>query len=80
MKRTTISLPHDLAIALEREARRRGQSVSAVIRQTLAERFGLDESRRWRLPFVGLGHSGRSDIAEGAEEVLADEWRPDRDR
>ncbi len=79
MKRTTISLPDELALALEREARRRGESVSALTRQVLAERFGLAGGAR-RLPIRNLGRSGRSDTSARIEELLAAEWRDDRDR
>src|SRR5581483_4949086 len=79
MKRTTISQPDELALALEREARRRGESVSALTRQVLAERFGLAGGAR-RLPIRNLGRSGRSDTSARIEELLAAEWRDDRDR
>lgn len=79
MKRTTISLPDDLATVLQREAQRRRLSVSEVVRQALESQFGLVDGRR-RLPFVALGHSGQPDIAERIEEILAEEWDPGRDR
>jgi metal-responsive CopG/Arc/MetJ family transcriptional regulator len=74
MKRTTISLPDDLAKALDREARRRGTSVSAIAREALAERLHLRVGEVRELPFVGLGRSGTRDTARRAEEILADEW------
>jgi Arc/MetJ-type ribon-helix-helix transcriptional regulator len=82
MKRTTISLPDDLAVAVEREARRRRVSVSEVARRALAEHLGLDDGARRKLPFVALGRSGHHDTAERIEEILAREWADhiDRDR
>lgn len=80
MKRTTISLPDDLAVATEREARRRRVSVSEVARQALAEHLGLNDVARRPLPFAALGRSGRRDTAERLEDLLAQEWTPDRDR
>jgi Ribbon-helix-helix protein, copG family len=80
MKRTSISLPDDLANALDREARRRGTSVSAVAREALAERLRMPAGEMRELPFVGLGRSGERDTARRAEEILAEEWQPDRDR
>jgi Arc/MetJ-type ribon-helix-helix transcriptional regulator len=81
MKRTTISLPDDLATAVQREARRRRVSVSEVARQALSEHLGLDGTKR-RLPFVALGRSGFHDTADRIEEILAREWADhiDRDR
>lgn len=80
MKRTSITLPDDMAKALDREARRRGTSVSAVAREALAERLRLRVGKVRELPFVGLGRSGKRDTARRAEEILADEWDADRGR
>lgn len=74
MKRTTITIPDDMAKALHREARRRGTSVSAVAREALAERLHLRTGEVRDLPFAGLGRSGERDTARRAEEILAEEW------
>jgi predicted transcriptional regulator len=75
MKRTTISLPDDLANALEREARRRAAPVSAIARDALAAYlgFGSNADRR-QLPFAGVGRSGRRTTGRDMEELLAAEW------
>ncbi len=80
MKRTSISLPEEIANALDREARRRGTSVSAIAREALADRLHLRVGEVRDLPFVGLGRSGARDTARRAEEVLAEEWDADRRR
>jgi len=80
MKRTSISLPDAMANALDREARRRGTSVSAIAREALAERLHLRAGEVRELPFVGLGRSGTRDTAQRAEEILAEEWDADRGR
>lgn len=80
MRRTTISLPDELAGALEREARRQGTSASAIARQALMTRLGLSEGETRELPFAGLGRSGARDTARRAEEILAREWHPAGDR
>ena len=74
MKRTTVSLPDELARALAHEARRRNVSVSEVTRQALQRHlgFGADEARD--LPFAALGRSGHHDTASRMEELLAREW------
>jgi Arc/MetJ-type ribon-helix-helix transcriptional regulator len=80
MKRTTISLPDDLATAVQREARRRRMSVSEVTRQALTEHLGLDGTKRRKLPFAAIGRSGQPDLADRMEEILAREWADDIDR
>lgn len=75
MKRTTISLPDDLAAALEREARRRAVPASAIARDALAGYLGLgDVADRRRLPFAALGGSGHRTTARDMEDLLAAEW------
>ncbi|HEY6399325.1 MAG TPA: CopG family transcriptional regulator [Solirubrobacteraceae bacterium] len=74
MRRTTISLPEELALAAEREARRRSTSVSEVAREALAAHLGLGGEARV-LPFVNLGRSGSRDTARRMEELMHKEWR-----
>lgn len=69
MRRTTASLPEDLAQALEREARRRRASVSEITCAALAQHLGLADQPR-ELPFAGLGRSGRSTTARDMEQPL----------
>jgi len=70
MNRTTLSLPDDVAFALKREAHRRHTSVSAVAREALAERFGLDGEGPREVPFAGIGRSTDGRTAAEAEEML----------
>jgi predicted nucleic acid-binding protein/predicted transcriptional regulator len=58
MKRTTVSLPDDLAAALAREARRRNRSASEITRDALARHLGLTAGVRRELPFAAVGRSG----------------------
>jgi len=80
MKRTTISLPDELAAALEREARRRRVAVSQVAREAIEARLGRTVSDRHRLPFAALGRSGHRTTARDIEDILEAEWGRDRDR
>jgi Arc/MetJ-type ribon-helix-helix transcriptional regulator len=80
MKRTTVSLPDDLAGALEREARRRRLSVSQITREALAAHLGLGGEKPRRLPFAALGASGHRTTARDLEEILAAEWTRARRR
>lgn len=70
----TTSLPDDMAQALEREARRRGTSVSAVAREALAELLRLRAGQVRDRPFAALGRSGTRDTARRADDVLNEEW------
>jgi predicted transcriptional regulator len=74
MKRTTISLPEDLAAALEREAKRRHVPVSQVAREAIEARLGLTGEGARELPFAGLFASGSGDVARHVDEILAAEW------
>jgi Arc/MetJ-type ribon-helix-helix transcriptional regulator len=80
MKRTTITLPDELATALRREAHRRRLSVSHVVREALSAQLGLASETPRELPFAALGRSGHRTTAGDFEEILAAEWSPDRDR
>lgn len=75
MRRTTITLTDDLAELVEHEARRRGSSVSEVIRQSLAVRF-LEKTRR--LSFVGICDDAA--LVRGADiEQALQGWDDDLD-
>jgi len=74
MKRTTISLPDDLAQSLQREARRRDVSASELTREALQAHLGLQPGRPRTLAFAALGHSGQADTARNMEDLLEDEW------
>jgi predicted transcriptional regulator len=75
MKRTTISMPDELAAALEREARRRRVPVSQVAREAIEARLGLSDEGPRELPFIGVAESQDSDwSAADVEEYLARFW------
>jgi len=81
MKRTTISLPDDLAAALEREARRRRIPVSQVAREAIEARLGLSDESPREIPFIGIAESRDSEwTAETSEEYLARFWADDIER
>lgn len=75
MRRTTISLPDDLAAALEREARRRRVPVSRVAREAIEARLGWDAEGPRNLPFIGIAESTDSKwTAADLDEFLAETW------
>jgi len=70
MKRTTIAITDDLALALEVEAKRTGESVSAIARRALEEHLGTAPGGRRRLGFAALGSSGKNTVGRDMEELL----------
>jgi len=72
MRRTTVKLPDDLDARLRHEAERRRTTVSELTRQAIEAHLGGGRTRR-RLLAAGAGGSGRSDISERIEEILAAE-------
>ena len=74
MKRTTLSLPDDLADALTREAHRRRTSASAVAREALVGHLHLAPTGARPLPFAAVGRSGQRSTARDMEDLLAREW------
>lgn len=74
MKRTTLMLPDELALAIEREARRRSSSISKVTREALEERFNPPAGRRRKVPFANLGRSDQRHTARDIEDLLDEDW------
>lgn len=75
VRRTTVKIPDELDARLRHEAELRGTTISDISRQALEAYFGGPSTRR-RLGAAGAGHSGRSDISERIEEILAAEVNP----
>ncbi len=75
MVRTIIQLPEDQAAALEREARRRGTSKAAIVREALTSLLaqgGGDTAVERALAAAGSGASGVGDLAERHDDYLAE--------
>ncbi len=68
MKRTTIFIEEGVERELRLVARRRGRSVAAVVRDAIAREVAAET--RPPLSFIGMGDSGRRDVAERHEELL----------
>ena len=73
MRRTTVKLPDDLDARLRHEAQRRGITVSELTREAIEGHLG---GRGRSLRAAGAGRSGRDDISERIEEILASEVAP----
>jgi predicted transcriptional regulator len=72
MQRTTVKLPDELDARLRHEAQRRGSTVSELTREAIENLLGVQHGKR-RLLAAGAGASGRDDISERIEEILANE-------
>lgn len=72
MKRTTVKLPDELDARLRHEAQRCGATISEVTRTAIEAHLGTTGARR-RLGAAAAGHSGRTDISERIEEIIAGE-------
>jgi Arc/MetJ-type ribon-helix-helix transcriptional regulator len=74
LKRTTVKIPEELDARLRHEAARRGMTISEVTREALTAFLGgTAGAGRRDLRAGGAGRSGRSDISERVEEILAAE-------
>jgi plasmid stability protein len=79
MKRTTISLPDDLAARLEREAARRGASVSGLVREFLDKGLNPTGAQPRTIPWAALFHDPQMPAAASLDEALGS-WADDVDR
>jgi hypothetical protein len=77
MKRTTLFVDEAMEHELHALARRKGVPVAALIRESLS-RYLAEENKRQKfaLRFLGVGRSGRKDVAERHEELLWQDLTP----
>ena len=80
MRRTTITLPEDLAELVDSEARRRQTSISEVIRGFITLGLAGSTERPREIPWAGLFNDPGMAPAERLDEVLAKGWADDIDR
>ncbi|HEU0304271.1 MAG TPA: CopG family transcriptional regulator [Gaiellaceae bacterium] len=71
MKRTSVMLPDDVAARLRYEARRRGQSTAALVREAV-EQYLPSEAKGRTLSFFAIGRSGMPDGSERVDEIVGD--------
>ena len=70
MKRTTVFVDEDVLRKLRELAKRENSSVAEVTRKALVEYVSRRRAKRSCLSLVGVGRSGRKDVAERSEELL----------
>jgi hypothetical protein len=78
VKRTTIKVPDDVDRMMREEAARRGLTVSEWVRERIES--GLPQQRRRKLRFIAAGRSGRSDVSERIDEIIAGELSAGHER
>ncbi|MGH8681182.1 MAG: CopG family transcriptional regulator [Burkholderiales bacterium] len=72
MKRTTIFADQALLDELKALSAERGVSVAQLVREALTEHVARRRRPRRTLSFIGIGRSGRREIAAQHERLL---WR-----
>ncbi len=70
MKRTTVFADDDLMNRLKEIAKRENCTVSEVTRKALNEFVSRRLRKRSRLSLIGMGRSGRKDVADRSEDLL----------
>ncbi|HEY6200141.1 MAG TPA: hypothetical protein VI231_16120 [Candidatus Binatia bacterium] len=70
MKRTTVFAEEEVFRKLREIAKQENSSVSEVARKALAVYVARRRPRRARLSLVGIGKSGRKDVAARSEDLL----------
>lgn len=72
VRRTTVKLPDDLDARLRCEAQRRRVTVSEITSDAIETLLAAPQGRR-RLLAARAGASGRADISDRIQEILASE-------
>lgn len=72
MKRTTLKISEALDARLRHEAELRGVTISEINREAL-QAYLIGSPGRRRLGAAAAGRSGRSDVSERIEQILAEE-------
>ena len=70
MKRTTIFAGDDLLNELKRLSAEENRSMADVVREAMEEYVKRKRKAVRKFSFVGIGNSGRRDVAEKHERLL----------
>lgn len=74
MRRTTIFADDTLINEIKEISREENRSVAEIVREAMKTYIKQKRRRKKELSFIGIGNSGRRDIAERHEELL---WKKD---
>lgn len=72
MKRTTIFADDELLLELKELSREEGRSVAELVREAIEEFLESKKPKKRKISFMGIGRSGKKNIATRHEELL---WR-----
>ncbi len=75
MKRVTVFVNDETLNAIAAMARRRRITLVEITREALRAYVSRPRGKRRPLTLVGIGRSGRSDVAERAEKYLEEGFR-----
>ena len=75
MKRTTFFADEQLMDELKEIAREERKTLASVVREATALYIREKRSKKRKLSIVGIGSSGRADVAERHEKLL---WKKDK--
>jgi len=78
-KRTQVYLEPEQHRLLKREAQKKGISLAELLRRIVRDHLRKERSREEFFTIVGLGRSGRSDVAEEHDRYLAEAISRDED-
>ncbi len=70
MKRTTIFADDNLIKEIKEISKEENRSAAEIIREAMLTYIKHKRHRKKKLSFIGIGSSGRRDIAERHEELL----------
>jgi metal-responsive CopG/Arc/MetJ family transcriptional regulator len=70
MRRTTVFADDDVLKKLQQIAKRENSTVAEVTRKALHEYVSRRRPKQSRLSLIGIGRSGRKDVAQRSEELL----------
>ena len=79
MKRTSITISERALARIEREARRRHTSVSAIVRECVEAKFPQEEDGEGEreIPFAAIGSSMTGPYGAEVDDYLRDHWAED---
>ncbi len=74
MRRTTIFADDNLISEIKEISREENRSVAEVVREAMQNYIKHKRYKKKKLSFIGIGDSGRRNVAEKHEELL---WKKD---
>lgn len=69
MKRTTIFADEDLINEIKEISKEENRSIAEIMREAM-QGYIKQKRKRKKLSFIGIGSSGRRDIAEKHEDLI----------